>query len=307
MTREPPRDPAASIRQRLLNHAKAHKDDYQRVLTRYAIERLLFRLGRTDAGDRYILKGAMLFATWPEQVFRPTGDLDLLGQNDSDPAVIAELFALICRIDLPADGISFDPAALQVETVREEGKYQGVRLSLKGRLGTAIIPVRVDIGFGDKVHPAPTRRAFPTLLPGLPAAEILMYPPETVVAEKFEAMVRFGEANTRIKDFYDIWVVARIFAFDLATLVVAIEGTPRRRETAVPTKMPVALTKEFAGMADKQALWSGFKRRAPPTLSPPPLGDLLAELRQFFQPLLVSLASPERADRRWDPHRGVWE
>jgi hypothetical protein len=201
MTPKPLKNPSASIRQRLLNHAKAHGDDYQRILTRYAIERLLFRLSQTEAREGYILKGAMLFVTWPEQVFRPTGDLDLLGHGDPDPGAITELFTRICQVEMPADGIIFDPLTLQVEAVREDEKYQGVRLSLSGRLGTAVIPVQVDIGFGDRVYPPPSRKSFPSLLSDMPAADVLMYPPETVVAEKFEAMIRFGETNGRIKDF----------------------------------------------------------------------------------------------------------
>jgi Nucleotidyl transferase AbiEii toxin, Type IV TA system len=301
------KDPGASIRQRLLNHAKAYGDDYQRILTRYAIERLLFRLNQTEARDSYILKGAMLFVTWPEHAFRPTGDLDLLGHGDPEPAAIVELFSRICQVDVPEDGIVFDPATLQVETVREAEKYQGFRLSLRGRLGMAVIRVQVDIGFGDRVYPAPSRKTFPCLLPGLPPADVLMYPPETVVAEKFEAMVRFAEENTRIKDFLDIWVTARTFPFDLATLVEAVGGTLRRRETAMPMETPVALTPQFAQMADKQALWTGFLRRNPPTLPPPPFDDLLLELRRFFDPVLSSLALPEAAKGRWNPDRGAWE
>lgn len=190
-----PRNIAASVRARLLDHARRHGDDYQRVLTRFAIERLLFRLGQTEAVDRYVLKGAMLFVSWPDQAFRPTGDLDLLGRGDPDPAAIAELFAHICRTEVPDDGILFHSDTLKVEAVREGDKYKGVELSLKGELSNAAIHVQVDIGFGDHVYPPPTRQVFPSLLPDLPAANILMYPPETVVAEKFEAMIRFGEAN----------------------------------------------------------------------------------------------------------------
>ncbi|SFI62546.1 nucleotidyl transferase AbiEii/AbiGii toxin family protein [Bradyrhizobium sp. Gha] len=246
MTGKIVKDPAASIRAKLLAHAKLHRDDFGRVLTRYAIERLLFRLGQTDAAERYVLKDAMLFVTRPKHVFRPTGDLDLLGQGDPDPAALAELFTRICQVDVPDDGIVFDPATLKAEPLREADKYQGARLSLKACLAGAIIPVLVDIGFGDHVYPPPKRENFPSLLPGLPQANILMYPPETVVAEKFEAMLRFGEINGRIKDFHDIWVTTRTFQFDLPSLVEAVGGTLRRRETAFPTEMPVGLTEAFA-------------------------------------------------------------
>jgi hypothetical protein len=297
---------AASVRARLLNHAKQYGEDYQRVLTRYAIERLLFRLGQTEAVERFVLKGAMLFVTWPEQAFRPTGDLDLLAQGDPDPGHIGEIFARICRVEVADDGIVFDAATLKVEPVREVDKYQGVRVGLKGKLGTAIIHVQVDIGFGDYVYPLPTRQMFPSLLPGLPAAIILMYPPETVVAEKFEAMIRFGEANGRIKDFHDLWVTTRSFSFDLAILVEAIGGTLRRRETASPMAMPVGLTEAFAKIVEERGLWSGFLRRNPPTLQPPSFADLQEELRRFFAPVIACLPLPERAKGRWDPHGGAW-
>ncbi len=306
MSDKAPKNPAASIRARLLEHAKQHGDDYQRVLTRYTIERLLYRLSQTEAAEHYVLKGAMLFVTWPEHVFRPTGDLDLLGQGDPDPAVIAALFRHICEIKAVDDGITFDPASLTVEAVREANKYQGVQLRLSGELAKAIIPVQVDIGFGDHVYPPPKRRSFPSLLPNLPIAEILMYPPETVVAEKFEAMIRFGEANGRIKDFHDMWVTTRTFPFDLPSLLEAVSGTLRRRETAIPTEMPVGLTSAFAEVAEERGLWSGFLRRNPPTLQPPPFANLQGELRQFFGPVIASLAMPEAARGRWDPDGRAW-
>ena len=291
---------------RLLNHAKQHGDDYQRVLTRYAIERLLFRLSQTEAAEHYVLKGAMLFITWPEHVFRPTGDLDLLGKGDPDPVTITELFARICEVESPNDGITFDSATLKVEPVRETDKYQGAQVTLKGELAGAVIHVQVDIGFGDHVYPPPTRQTFPSLLPDMPAANILMYPPETVLAEKFEALIRFGEANGRVKDFHDLWVTTRTFPFDLPSLVEAVGGTLRRRETAIPDEMPVGLTEDFARIVEERGLWSGFLRRNPPNFQPPPFADLQAELRRFFGPIIASLAVPEGAKGRWDPDGGAW-
>lgn len=297
---------AASIRDRLLQHTKQHGDVYQRILTRYAIERLLFRLSLTEAAEHYVLKGAMLFVTWPEHVFRPTGDLDLLGHGDPEPAAIVELFTRICQVEAPDDGIIFDPATLTVEPVREGDKYQGVHLNLKGELARAVIPVQVDIGFGDHVYPPPERRMFPCLLPNLPAANILMYPPETVIAEKFEVMIRFGTANGRIKDFYDIWVTLRTFGFELPELVEAVGGTLRRRETAVPTEIPVGLTEAFATIAADRGLWTGFLRRNLPTIQPPSFPELQLELQRFLGPVITGLAVPEGAKGRWDPDGGAW-
>jgi len=298
--------PAASVRGRLLDHAKRHGEDYQRVLTRYAIERLLYRLSLTEATERYVLKGAMLFVTWPEHVFRPTRDLDLLGHGEPDPDAIIELFTRICQVEVPEDGIAFDPATLKVDLVREADKYRGVQLGVKGELARAVIPVQVDIGFGDHVYPPPKRQIFPNLLPDLPAASVLMYPPETVVAEKFEAMIRFGETNGRIKDFHDVWVATRTFAFDLPSVVEAVGGTLRRRETAIPTEIPVGLSDPFAKVVKERGLWIGFLRRSPPTLQPPQFSELQEDLRRFFGPVIASLAMPEAAKGRWDPDGGAW-
>jgi hypothetical protein len=300
------KDPAASIRQRLYNHARQHGDDFGRVLGRYAIERFLFRLGRTEGAERYVLKGAMLFATWPQHVFRPTGDLDLLGEGNPDPVALAELFTRICKVKVPEDGIVFDPETLKVEPIREADKYQGAKLVLRGRLGSAVIPVQIDVGFGDHVYPAPKRETFPSLLAGLSQASILMYPRETVVAEKFEAIIRFGETNGRIKDFYDIWITTRIFPFDLARLVTAVSGTLRRRETAIPVAMPVGLTEAFAAIAEERGLWTGFLRRTSPLPDPPAFPQLQDELRRFFGPVIAGLEQPDSARGRWNPGASAW-
>jgi len=236
-----------------------------------------------------------------------TPDLDLLGHGDPGEQAIAELFTRICQITEPKDAIIFDAATMRVERVREEERYQGIRLTLKSYLGTAIIPVQVDIGFGDNVYPEPSRRIFPGLLPDLPAAEILMYPPETVVAEKFDAMIRFGEANTRIKDFYDIWITTSTFQFDLATLTEAVGGTLRRRQTSIPKELPTVFLSEFADAPSTKGLWAGFLRRNPPTSPPPPFVEVLDKLRSFFEPVLATLALPEGGRGRWNPDRGTWE
>jgi hypothetical protein len=300
------KNPASSIRARLFTHAKTTGVDFQLVLTRYAIERLLFRLSQTEAGEHYVLKGAMLFVTWPMHTLRPTGDLDLLGQGDPDPDALMKLFTRICQVDLPDDGILFDPATLKVEPVREADKYQGARLSLRAGLAGAVIPVLIDIGFGDYIYPPPKRESFPSLLPGLPEVNILMYPPETVIAEKFEAMIRFGLANGRIKDFHDIWITTRTFTFELANLVEAIGGTLQRRETAIPTVMPIGLTEAFAAIAEERGLWTGFLRRTPPAMNPPLFPQMQEELRRFFGPVIASLSVPEGARGHWDPDGGTW-
>jgi hypothetical protein len=306
MTTKILKNPAESIRARLLKYAKEHGDSFDRILTRYAIERFLYRLSRTEAARSYVLKGAMLFVTWPERAYRPTGDLDLLGQGDPDPAAITALFTEICQVGLPEDGIRFDLTSLSVEPVREADKYQGVQVVLTAELAKATPRLRVDIGFGDHVYPQPKRSYFPGLLPELPQADLLMYPPETVVAEKFEAMLRFGEANGRIKDFHDIWVATRTFHFELAVIVEAIRGTLVRRGTAIPTEMPVGLADAFAQSAAARGLWSGFLRRSPPTNATPAFTEVLVELRRFFTPVIPGLSAPGSPRAEWDPSDGTW-
>lgn len=295
---------AASIRQKLLNLAKKQGTDFQRMLVRYAIERLLYRLSQHAARDSFILKGAMLFITWPERTFRPTGDLDLLGSGSPDPDSMKRLFLEICSIDDISDGVLFDPKSIAVEQVREDEKYQGVRIVVDAHLDTAIIKLQIDVGFGDKVYPAPRRISFPCLLPGMRAPDVLAYPPETVIAEKFEAMVRYGEATSRLKDFYDVWTIAKSFRFEKAALAQAIRGTFHQRGTDIPTEMPFALTPAFADIPDKRMMWEGFVRRSLPAIAPPSFEDLVSGIRQFLGPVLTSLEIPEGAVGTWHPSSG---
>jgi hypothetical protein len=303
--KKPLKNIAASVRQKLLNLTKKQGGDFNRTLVRYAIERLLYRLSQHAARDRFTLKGAMLFITWPERTFRPSGDLDLLGSGAADPDSMKRLFHEICSIEDESDGIRFDAASITVTVVRDgEEQYQGVRISIDAHLDTTNIKVLVDVGFGDKVYPAPKRISFPCLLPEMRAAEVLAYPPETVVAEKFEAMVRYGEATSRLKDFCDIWTIATTFSFDKAALAQAIRGTLERRGSEIPTAIPVALTAEFAANPEKQKAWGGFLRRSPTAVALPSFEELASDLRRFLGPVIASLALLESAVGSWDPTRG---
>jgi hypothetical protein len=294
----------ASIRAKLLNYAKTNGEDFNRTLIRYGIERFLFRLSQHASHGRFILKGAMLFITWPEGVYRPTGDLDLLASGSPDPASVKVVIAEICAISEPGDALIFDSESIVVDAMREDEKYQGVRISMIARLDNVKIHLQIDVGFGDAVHPQPKKITFPCLLSGMLVPEILAYPPETVVAEKFEAMVRFGEADGRLKDFNDIWAIMTTFEFDMPTLVQALSGTFKRRETELPSEIPFALTAAFGELAEKQKMWDAFLKRNPPAVPPPTLDELLKDLRRFIGPVLNAAAAPGNARGTWDPTRG---
>jgi hypothetical protein len=219
---------------------------------------------------------------------------------------VKRLFKEIFGVDC-TDGILFDHDSLAVAQVREDEEYEGLRITGDARLDAAVIKLQIDIGFGDKIYPATKRKPFPCLLPGMPAAEILVYPPETVIAEKFEAMVRFGETTSRLKDFYDIWTISGTFSFEMADLAEAIRGTFRQRGTDLPAAMPFVLTAAFTENPDKIRMWEGFLRRNPPPIAPPPFDEIVGDIRSFLGPVLGVLALPEGAAGTWTPGNGWTE
>jgi Nucleotidyl transferase AbiEii toxin, Type IV TA system len=238
------RNIGASVRARLLDRSRREGADFQNLLTRYALERLLYRLGVSAARDRFVLKGAMLFAAWLNDPFRPTGDLDLLGFGDDQDVHIAATFRDVCAMSVPADGVTFDTHGLTATTIREGVEYGGVRVRTTATVGGARVPIQIDVGFGDAITPSAVDINYPTLLDG-PAPYLRAYPAETVVAEKFEALVSLGLANSRMKDFYDLWLISRTFSFTDAGLGEAIRRTFERRRTDLPADVPTGLSDAF--------------------------------------------------------------
>jgi len=225
---------AASVRQRLLNLARDRKEDFGLLLIKYALERLLFRISQSEHKTAFILKGALLFELWTEEAHRPTRDADFLSIGSSDPHRFKAIFRKICVIPVVDDGLAFDPSSVTARQIKEGADYEGVRVSFVGYLERARIPMQLDIGFGDAVTPPAIETAFPTILDG-PAAVLFTYPRETVVAEKFEAMVKLGIANTRMKDFHDLYALARLFSFEGQVLSEAVVRTFERRKTRLPS------------------------------------------------------------------------
>lgn len=295
---------AASVRQRLLNRARARGEEFNFTLSRYAIERLLVRLAASRYRERFVLKGATLFVLWSGEPHRATWDLDLLGRGGESISEMEEVFREICGTPVSDDGVAFDAESVKGEEIREETEYGGIRIRMRATLGAAEIGVQVDVGFGDAIVPAPETRAYPAALGGEPIP-VLAYPRETTLAEKLEAMVALGIRNGRMKDFYDLHFLAGHFGFSGTVVRDAIQHTFRRRGTPFPEGVPVGLTEEFVTVPDRAAQWRAFVRRGRLTSSILTLSDLLGLLRDFLLPPLAAARATEDFDRVWAP-RGPW-
>jgi predicted nucleotidyltransferase component of viral defense system len=294
----------ASILGRLRHIAVETGSDFQVILSRYVLERLLYRLSISPHRDRFILKGALLFPLWLAEAFRPTRDLDLLGSGDPRPEELARVFGEVMSIEVPDDGVAFDVGQLQAQAIRDAAAYDGVRVRTEARLGNARIPVQIDIGFGDIVLPRPDAAEYPVLLDG-PAPRLLVYPKETVVAEKFEAIVAWGADNSRMKDFYDIWAMSRRFSFEGPALTRAIGATFERRGTPIPDDPPSGLRSELAASPEKRAQWHAFASRGRLSEHPGSFGEVVAVVRDLLMPVAEALRDAKSLDATWDPG-GPW-
>lgn len=294
----------ASIRQRLLNLSRDRGEDFNLTLTRYGIERLLYRLSQSEHADHFVLKGALLLSLWTGRLQRATRDIDLLSYGDSSQEALTQLFRDICVVDVQADGLTFHPDSVRVTEIREDQGYGGQRVQLTATLGNARIHLQVDIGFGDAITPAPDDMQYPSLL-GLPSPRLRAYPKETVIAEKLEAMAVLGMANSRMKDFYDVWMMSRELQFDGRTLARAIGATFQRRRTELPRTVPTALTEEFAGDPDKGTLWYAFLSRNRLDADGMGLMQVIQEIRLFLMPPVIAAAAGQEFEQAW-PAEGPW-
>ena len=281
------KDLAASVRARLLDMAKAEQSDFNGVLVRYALERLLYRLSQSAHANSFLLKGAMLFTLWYDMPHRPTRDVDLLGFGPSDQVSITQTFKEIAsrRVE---DGISFDPESVTVEEIRKEAGYAGARVLITAELAGARVKTQIDIGFGDAVTPEPVQAVYPVLLADFPAPTLQTYPVYTVIAEKLHAIALLGMTNSRLKDNPDLSVLLERETLDADVLAQAIAATFKRRGMAVPTSLPIGLSDEFANDASRQALWRAFLKKN--QLVAPPLSNLVLKLASQLKPMLQRAA-----------------
>ena len=297
------RNLAASVRARLLNRARETQQDFSLILVRYALERLLYRLSISSHADQFVLKGALLFDLWFDIPHRPTRDADLLGFGSSALPRLEAIFKELVAIDAE-DGVTFRPETIRAAEIRKEASYGGVRVTLTGLIDGARCPIQVDIGFGDAVTPGPEIAVYPVILAEFDAPTLRVYPRYTVVAEKLEALVSLGIANSRMKDYFDLWVLSRGTTFAGETLRQAVQATFARRGTALLPDAPFGLSDEFAADIRKQTQWQAFLRKN--RLEALELVTVVASLRTFLFPVITAARVDASYPHQWRPS-GPWQ
>ena len=297
-------DVGASARQRLLNQSRAQARPFQELLQYFAMERFLYRLSRSTFSDRFILKGALLLTAWRAPFSRPTMDIDLAGRTSNELNHIAERVRSVCETVTDPDGIEFIAASIEVSRIKEDADYEGVRVRFHATLARARIPMQIDIGFGDVIVPAPKELEYPTLL-DFPAPVLSTYPRETVVAEKLEALTKLGLLNSRLKDYYDLALLSRMYPFDGAQLSAAIQATFRHRGTRIEAD-PIGLTEAYHEDPARTLQWKAFVRRSRFTEQPDELKHLVSDVRRFASPVLAMATGEEQLILSWRAG-GPWE
>ena len=290
-----PRNIPASVRQRILNRAKSDRRPFNELLQYYAMERFLYRLSQSAHADRFILKGALMLRVWRSPELRPTMDIDMLGRTSNKEADIIAQIRDILSLDVEADGLAFNADSIQAERITEDADYEGIRIRFRGALDSARINMQVDIGFGDVVYPEPEKSEFPTMLDS-PAPRLLCYSRESSIAEKFEVMIKLGVLNSRMKDFYDIWLLSRQFDFDGARLAEAIRLTLERRGTALPTEIE-AFTEPFIDA--KQIQWTTFWKRLQQDHVPVSFKEVTTAVDGFLAPVVAAISSGKPSPTNW--------
>lgn len=293
----------ASILARLLTLAKQRGDDYSLLLNRFALERLLLRISTSPHANRFLLKGALLFALWYDEPHRPTRDADLLGFGADDEANLIATFRDIAAMEA-GDGIVFDLESVKADAIREGNTYGGTRITLVARIGSTRCALQIDVGFGDAVTPEPQTIAYPTLLKDFQAPTLRAYPVYTVIAEKYQAMVMLGQANSRMKDFYDLAVIARRSELDGATLAAALAATFARRQTALPSERPLALTSQFSQDPAKRRQWQAFLNKNRITAGS--LTDTVGLLNLLLWPPTEVATANSQTTATWRPASERW-
>lgn len=296
---------AASVRDRLLKISRDTGQEYQTLLIRYGIERLLYRLSISEHRQRFVLKGAQLFTVWHPVPHRITRDLDLLGFGGCEAADLVAVFRDLCTAVRDDDGLFFDAASVVGELIRAEELYSGVRVSFLGKIGGSRIPMQVDVAFGDSLAAPPVEIAFPSLL-GMHPPLLRAYRMETTVAEKFDALLSLGILNSRMKDYFDLWFLSKNFAFDGALLAASIQSTCARRGHNLHPFAPLGLTEEFGNDPSRQAVWNAFWRKSVRMDPKLPLLEVVTFAADFLLPPMLAAAKGDSFLFSWKPG-GPWQ
>jgi hypothetical protein len=296
------KDVAASVRQRLQNSARSANRPFQEVLQYFAMERFLYRLTQSPYVDKFTLKGALMFTVWGAPATRPTKDIDLLVRTTNSVEAMALIIQSICKQPVEPDGLVFDARTVEGTVIKEDADYEGVRITFVATLQNARVPMQIDMGFGDVVVPRPVIADYPALL-DFPAPRLRAYRRETVVAEKFEAMVKLGQLNSRMKDFFDIWLLSRQFDFDGGTLTNAIKRTFVNRKTEIPVEV-LALSPRFADDAKKQTQWSGFLKKSRIESAPADFHEVIEALAVFLGPVAGAAREAQPLASGWKAATG---
>ena len=296
------RNVSESVLAKLRNKAKQDGTELQQLITRYGLERMLYRLSQSEFADSFLLKGAMLFNLWFDMPHRPTTDVDMLGYGDYGLEQLTGIFKQVCSLSYQ-DGIVFDPDTVHAQEIRKDANYAGVRVTFTGSIGRVRCPIQVDVGYGDAVTPKALNVEYPVLLSEMPYPALRAYPKDTVVAEKTEAMIKLAMANTRMKDYFDLWVLSEHAEFDGGVLLQAVEATFRRRGTAIDMH-PLGLSDEFANDENKLKQWTAFIRKN--RLEAPTLPGVIRQLKAFLLPVLSNVAEKSALSDRWTAG-GPWQ
>lgn len=294
------KDIVASVHQRLLNKARAQDQPFNELLQYFVIERFLYRLSKSPYADQFVLKGALLFRVWMAQDTRATRDIDFLAFGDITVESRVGLVTEVVSRDA-TDGLVFDKASVEGQTIKEDADYECVRILCDAFLGKAKSRLQLDISCGDTVYPEPKKERYPTLLDH-PAPLLRLYPPETVFAEKLEAMIQLGVLNSRMKDFYDIWRLMQR-DFNGKALYRAVNHTIINRDTEVISFYE--LERELNESGDKQLQWSAFLQKSR-VHAPENFAELLTEISIMASPVLEALLEGSELDMTWEAG-GRWK
>lgn len=297
MSRPALKNVPASIHRRLLNKARESGRPFNELLQYFAMERFLYRLTRSRHANAFILKGGLMLTVWKAPSSRPTMDIDLLGRTANDVSTLVAIFRELCEQDVEPDGLAFDASSVTGEVITEDAEYEGVRIRCRGSLGPAQVTLQIDVAFGDVIVPQPEFNDWPTIL-DLPAPRLRGYSRESTIAEKLEAMVRFGVVNSRLKDFFDIWFLSRQFDFDGETLSAAIRATFASRQSTIPA-LPVGLSTIFGEDQARARQWREFVRRNRLGSAPEEFAAVIVSVADFLTPVTDALASGRSFSAIW--------